>query len=173
MGWSYRKSKRIGPFRLNLSRSGLGLSLGVKGARVGISSRGRRYGSLSLFGFSYRTYGSSGPNRQTPSWPLRHYALVFGIIALLLGAALPGILLLLLAVIGYGRIYCTKRRCSCGRLGLGKVQKERVGSSWLHNRKDGEPDHRYRHNPRVNLIRCQQHCCYCGQTQQWTEQVPG
>ena len=32
----FRKSKRIGPMRLNLSGSGLGLSFGVKGFKVGV-----------------------------------------------------------------------------------------------------------------------------------------
>lgn len=36
MGFSFRKSKKIAPgLRLNLSKSGLGLSAGVRGARVG------------------------------------------------------------------------------------------------------------------------------------------
>jgi hypothetical protein len=33
MGWYLRKALSAGPFRFNLSRSGLGLSVGVKGAR--------------------------------------------------------------------------------------------------------------------------------------------
>ena len=40
MGFFFRKSKSRGPFRLNLSKRGLGLSFGIKGARVGIGPRG-------------------------------------------------------------------------------------------------------------------------------------
>lgn len=59
MGLYYRKSLNAKPFRLNLSRSGLGFSVGVKGFRVGRSSRGRSYSVFSLpgTGLSYRKSG--------------------------------------------------------------------------------------------------------------------
>lgn len=62
MGWSYRKSVRIGPFRVNASRSGVGYSVGVPGVRTGVSSRGRRYTTFSVpgTGLSYRTGSPSG-----------------------------------------------------------------------------------------------------------------
>jgi hypothetical protein len=42
MAWGFRRSLRIaGPLRLNFSKSGLGLSLGVPGLHVGASPRGR------------------------------------------------------------------------------------------------------------------------------------
>lgn len=40
MGFYIRKSFGLGPLRLNLSRSGLGASFGVTGARVGLGPRG-------------------------------------------------------------------------------------------------------------------------------------
>jgi len=40
MGWSFRKSINIGPLRINLSKSGIGLSAGVKGARVSVGPKG-------------------------------------------------------------------------------------------------------------------------------------
>ena len=40
MGWSFRKSINIGPLRINLSRSGIGLSAGLKGARVSVGPKG-------------------------------------------------------------------------------------------------------------------------------------
>jgi hypothetical protein len=43
MGWFLRKSFKLGPVRLNLSKSGLGASAGVKGLRVGLDAKGRRY----------------------------------------------------------------------------------------------------------------------------------
>ena len=41
MGWYIKKSWKFGPFRLNLSKSGLGYSFGVKGARIGSGPRGK------------------------------------------------------------------------------------------------------------------------------------
>lgn len=40
MSWYLRKYIKVGPFRLNLSKSGIGISAGVKGARIGINSKG-------------------------------------------------------------------------------------------------------------------------------------
>ncbi len=60
MGWSYRKSTRIGPFRVNFSRSGVGYSVGVKGFRAGINSRGRSYTSVSIPGTGLRYTSSPG-----------------------------------------------------------------------------------------------------------------
>ena len=42
MGWSYRKSVNLGPFRVNISKSGIGYSLGGAGFRTGVSSGGHR-----------------------------------------------------------------------------------------------------------------------------------
>jgi hypothetical protein len=36
MAWYLRKSVSVGPVRFNLSKSGIGTSIGVKGFRVGI-----------------------------------------------------------------------------------------------------------------------------------------
>ena len=40
MGWYLRKSVRMGPVRWNLSKSGIGMSVGVRGLRVGAGPRG-------------------------------------------------------------------------------------------------------------------------------------
>ncbi len=40
MGFYVRKSFKIGPLRLNLSKSGLGSSAGTKWDRVGLSAKG-------------------------------------------------------------------------------------------------------------------------------------
>lgn len=50
MGFYYRKSISAGPFRVNFGRSGIGYSLGGKGFRAGISSRGRTYTNMSIPG---------------------------------------------------------------------------------------------------------------------------
>jgi hypothetical protein len=59
MGWTYRKSVGLGPFRINVSKSGIGYSLGGGGFRTGVSSRGRGYKSFSLPGTGIRYYSSS------------------------------------------------------------------------------------------------------------------
>ena len=43
MGFTYRKSVNLGPFRVNLSKPGLGYSVGGRGFRVGTTPRGRKY----------------------------------------------------------------------------------------------------------------------------------
>ena len=43
MGFTYRKSVNLGPFRVNLSKSGLGYSVGGRGFRVGTTARGKKY----------------------------------------------------------------------------------------------------------------------------------
>ena len=47
MGWDYRRSLNLGPLRLNLSKSGVGYSVGAGGIRIGQDSRGRKCRSLS------------------------------------------------------------------------------------------------------------------------------
>lgn len=53
MGWYFRKSKSLGPFRFTLSKSGLGMSFGVKGARLSFTKRGT-YVNLGTGGIYYR-----------------------------------------------------------------------------------------------------------------------
>jgi hypothetical protein len=57
MGLIYRKSINLGPFRVNLSGSGIGYSVGGRGFRVGKSSRGRNYTAFSIpgTGVGYRS----------------------------------------------------------------------------------------------------------------------
>lgn len=50
MGFRYRKSIKMGPFRLNLSKSGIGYSVGVKGYRVTKTATGRTRTTVSIPG---------------------------------------------------------------------------------------------------------------------------
>jgi len=50
MAWSFRKSFNLGPFRLNLSKKGAGLSVGARGLRIGRDARGRDYSQISIPG---------------------------------------------------------------------------------------------------------------------------
>jgi hypothetical protein len=62
MGFYYRKSVSLGPFRVNLSKSGVGYSVGGRGFRTGLSARGKRYSTFNIpgTGVGYRTSGKSG-----------------------------------------------------------------------------------------------------------------
>ncbi len=66
MGFTFRKSIGVGPFRVNLSKSGVGYSVGTRGVRTGISATGRKYTSFGIpgTGIGYRT--SKGPAGAVP-----------------------------------------------------------------------------------------------------------
>src|SRR5438094_7658664 len=70
MAWGFRRSLRIaGPLRLNFSKSGLGLSLGVPGLHVGVSPRRRAYlrAGVPGTGVYYRkSLGQAKPPRTRP-----------------------------------------------------------------------------------------------------------
>ncbi len=64
MGFYIRKGFNFGPLRLNLSRSGLGASIGVKGARIGVGPRGS-YVHLGRGGLYYRqTIAPASPRER-------------------------------------------------------------------------------------------------------------
>jgi Protein of unknown function (DUF4236) len=67
MGFYIRKGFNFDPLRLNLSRSGLGASFGVRGARIGIGPRGS-YVHLGRGGFYYRQSLGSGSSPVTPAY---------------------------------------------------------------------------------------------------------
>ena len=50
MGFSYRKSKKIGPFRVTASKSGISASVGMKGYRVTRKANGRIQTTASIPG---------------------------------------------------------------------------------------------------------------------------
>lgn len=68
MGLYIRKSVRVGPFRFNLSRSGVGVSAGVKGFRVGAGPRGN-YIHMGRGGLYYRKTLSPGSEGRQPAKP--------------------------------------------------------------------------------------------------------
>ncbi|MBX3276262.1 MAG: DUF4236 domain-containing protein [Sandaracinaceae bacterium] len=60
MGFRFRKSFKVGGVRINLSKSGVGASVGVKGLRVGVGPRGARVSASvpgSGMGYSARVGG--------------------------------------------------------------------------------------------------------------------
>jgi hypothetical protein len=56
VGFYYRESVNLGPFRVNIGKSGLGYSFDGRGFPVGPSCRGRKYTSFSIpgTGVAYR-----------------------------------------------------------------------------------------------------------------------
>jgi hypothetical protein len=54
MGFYLRKSIKVGAFRFNLSKSGIGISTGIKGFRIGTGPRGN-YVHMGRGGIYYRT----------------------------------------------------------------------------------------------------------------------
>jgi len=67
MGFYFRRSRKILPgVRMNLSKNGVGFSIGTRGARYSISPTGRRTASIGIpgTGLSYRT--SSGASKPVP-----------------------------------------------------------------------------------------------------------
>lgn len=73
MGFYIRKAIRVGPFRFNLSKSGVGISAGVKGLRFGAGPRGN-YVHMGRGGLYYRKTlpsGSKGRNQAPYSSELQ------------------------------------------------------------------------------------------------------
>ena len=74
MAWNFRKSLRFGPLRINLSKSGIGYSLGLPGYRLGRDAKGKKYQSVNLpgTGIYRRDYISSQlgvpPRLSATSW---------------------------------------------------------------------------------------------------------
>src|SRR5450631_4845594 len=69
MGFYIRKSLSVGPFRFNLGKSGIGLSTGIKGFRIGTGPRGN-YVHMGRGGLYFRQTlpsASSSNNHRTPS----------------------------------------------------------------------------------------------------------
>lgn len=67
MGLYLRKSVRVGPFRFNLSKGGVGVSVGIKGLRVGAGPRGN-YVHMGAGGIYYRaTIPAGQPRTPRPS----------------------------------------------------------------------------------------------------------
>lgn len=67
MSFRFRKSFGKGPFRINISKSGIGYSVGVKGARITKTAKGTKRTTLSIpdTGLSYVSETKSKKGRTT------------------------------------------------------------------------------------------------------------
>lgn len=71
MGFKVRRSVKIAPgVRLNVSNKNIGLSAGVRGARVSVNTNGRttRTTGIPGTGVSHTSTSSSRSTRSTPRW---------------------------------------------------------------------------------------------------------
>jgi hypothetical protein len=67
MAWRFRRSLKLGPLRFSLSKSGIGVSAGVRGLRLGADAKGRTYTAASIPGtgiYNRAYYGASKPIAQ-------------------------------------------------------------------------------------------------------------
>lgn len=69
MGFKFRKSMKMGPVRVNLSKSGVGYSVGGKGARITRTAKGKTRVSAGIpgTGISYSQTLGSGKKKKTAS----------------------------------------------------------------------------------------------------------
>jgi len=66
MAWFLRKSFRLGPLRLNLSKRGLGASVGMKGLRADVDASGKPYVAGGREGIYFRERVPTGDTTPTP-----------------------------------------------------------------------------------------------------------
>lgn len=50
MAWRFRKSFGVGPIRTNVSKNGIGNSIGFLGFRFGITAEGKKYWCFGIKG---------------------------------------------------------------------------------------------------------------------------
>jgi hypothetical protein len=77
MGFSYRKSVKMGPFRMTASKSAISYSVGIKGARVTKRANGKVQRTLSAPGTGLRhttTYGNKRRAARSSTPPARRQA---------------------------------------------------------------------------------------------------
>jgi len=115
MGFSFRKSIKLGLVRVNLSKSGLGVSTGVKGARVSVGPRGTQM-SVGAGGVYYRTKlaaskkatrrnqllsGTTGAQIQNPVIPALMSFVLPGLGQMILGQLAAGCAWFAAVLVGY------------------------------------------------------------------------
>ncbi len=66
MGFNFRKSINLGEgLKLNLGKKSVGISAGVKGARVSVNSKGRKSATLSIPGTGI-SYTKTSTKKRKP-----------------------------------------------------------------------------------------------------------
>ena len=90
MGLRVRKSVKVGPVRVNLSKSGVGVSAGVKGARVTKTADGKTRTTVSVpgTGVSYVKETSSKPSKPEGAAPAGCMTSIVMVFAVILAVAI-------------------------------------------------------------------------------------
>lgn len=65
MGFYIRKSIKLGPIRLNFSKSGVGVSAGITGARFGVNAKGKKYVHVGRGGIYFRQNLADDPQTES------------------------------------------------------------------------------------------------------------
>ena len=98
MGLRFQRRIKVLPgLRINLSKSGVGFSVGGRGAHIGITARGQRYTSIGMpgTGLSWREYQHKPAARQCDLCAPGHVHIPPAIAIVLLTAAVLIVLVVL------------------------------------------------------------------------------
>jgi hypothetical protein len=100
MGLRFQRRIKVLPgVRINLSKSGVGFSVGGRGAHIGIDSRGRRYTAVGLpgTGVSWREYEHRPAARRCDLCALGHVHVPPGAVVIVVLTVAAVVMLLLLS----------------------------------------------------------------------------
>lgn len=64
MGCYFRRTVKLGPINVNLSKRGIGYSVGLPGVRIGKNARGQKYLTASRHHLYYRRLLSARKGRK-------------------------------------------------------------------------------------------------------------
>jgi uncharacterized protein DUF4236 len=87
MTWFLRKSFRLGPLRLNLSKRGVGASVGVTGARIGVDASGKPYAAGGRGGLYFRERLDRTQQRRSSAAASRRWWWSLALVVVLVVAA--------------------------------------------------------------------------------------
>ncbi len=117
MGWRFRRSKSLGPVRLTLSKGGVGVSIGGRGARIGLGADGKSRATLSIPGTGIAYQTTAGGARRSPSRVVLLLLVIAALVAagaalLVFGAVIMGCEM---APVGGGTVSPTSEVLCCTR----------------------------------------------------------
>lgn len=67
MGLRYRKTIKLGPLNINMSKSGIGFSIGTKMFRIGISPKGKLRKTFTVPGTGISYVKETTTNKSAPN----------------------------------------------------------------------------------------------------------
>ena len=102
MGIRFRKSKNFGPFRVNISKSGVSYSVGTKGTRITKRADGKIQTTTSIPGTgvsNITVYDNTAPTRSAAQAPKKKEFLDTWYGKLITLAAIIGVVILLFVIL--------------------------------------------------------------------------